>query len=79
LLGATAAQSLLGFAFRLTQHRGEVQTGTPWAQSLLATVHPSSLLHIPDPDARTQARAQFVDDLRVVARYLNAGRRGTPK
>ena len=41
-LGATAAQSLLGSGFRLTQHRGEPQTQTSWAPWLLATVHPSS-------------------------------------
>lgn len=69
-LGATAAQSLLGSSFRLTQHRGEVQTGTPWAAKLLATVHPSSLLRIPDQDARREAREQFVEDLRIVARQL---------
>lgn len=69
-LGATAAQSLLGSGFRLTHHRGEAQTDTPWAPWLLATVHPSSLLRMPDADARAQARAQFADDLRLVARQL---------
>ena len=74
-LGATAAQSLLGPGFRLTQHRGEAQTATPWAPWVLATVHPSSLLRIPDHDAREQARAQFVDDLRLVAKHLKAAGR----
>ena len=73
-LGATAAQSLLGSAFRLTQHRGEVLKDTPWAPWLLATVHPSSLLRIPDQEARRQARAQFIDDLKIVARLLKAAR-----
>jgi DNA polymerase len=72
-LGATAAQSLLGSAFRLTQHRGEVQKGTAWAPWLLATVHPSSLLRIPDHEARAQARAQFIEALKLVARALKAG------
>jgi uracil-DNA glycosylase len=67
-LGATAAQSLLGSAFRLTQHRGEVQKDTPWAPWVLATVHPSSLLRIPDQAARREAREQFADDLRIVVR-----------
>ena len=74
-LGATAAQSLLGPAFRLTHHRGEPQTDTPWAPWVLATVHPSSLLRIPDHDAREQARSEFLSDLRIAARYL---RRATP-
>ena len=69
-LGATAAQSLLGSSFRLTHHRGEVQTGTPWAPYVLATVHPSSLLRIPDPEDREEARAAFVNDLRLAARRL---------
>ncbi len=68
-LGATAAQSLLGSGFKITQHRGEVIRGK-WAEWLMATVHPSSLLRIPDREARHQARAQFVDDLRKVARAL---------
>lgn len=74
-LGATAAQSLLGSAFRLTQHRGQIQKDTPWSPWLLATVHPSSLLRIPDHTAREEARAQFTDDLRLVAKHLKAGAR----
>jgi DNA polymerase len=70
-LGATAAQSLMGADFRLTQHRGEVLE-TEYAPWLLATVHPSSLLRIPDDEMRAQARAQFVDDMRIVARQLKA-------
>lgn len=73
-LGATAAQSLLGPAFRLTHHRGEPQKQTPWADWLLATVHPSSLLRIPDPAGRAEARAQFADDLKLVARQLRSAR-----
>jgi uracil-DNA glycosylase len=63
-LGATAAQSLMGFAFRLTKHRGEFQK-TKFAERLLATVHPSALLRIPTAIDRRLAREQFVDDLRL--------------
>jgi len=73
-LGATASQSLMGNAFRLTKHRGEVISDTPWAPWLLATVHPSSLLRIPDPDARRSAREAFVNDLRIVAKQLKLER-----
>jgi uracil-DNA glycosylase family protein len=69
-LGATASQSLLGSAFRLTQHRREPQRNTPWAPWVLATVHPSSLLRMPDHDAREEARAQFVHDLHLAAKQL---------
>ena len=68
-------QSLLGSAFRLTHHRGQPQTSTPWSPWLLATVHPSSLLRIPDAAAREQARAQFADDLRLAARQLKTATR----
>jgi DNA polymerase len=68
-LGATAAQSLLGRDFRVTQHRGEVLK-SEWAPSMLATVHPSSLLRVPDPEMRREARRQFVDDMKVVARQI---------
>ena len=66
-LGATAAQSLLGNKFRLTQHRHELLRDSEWAPSLLATVHPASLLRMPDPDARDQAKKEFIQDFRIAA------------
>ena len=71
-LGATASQSLMGSGFRLTQHRGEIQKETGWADWLLATVHPSSLLRMPDAEARRAAREQFVSDMKLVARQLKS-------
>ena len=62
-LGATAAQALMGPAFRLTQHRGE-SLDNRWAPSLVATVHPSSILRITDEGERHQAFDDFVRDLR---------------
>jgi uracil-DNA glycosylase len=64
LLGATAAQSLLGRQFRVTRQRGE-----PVETELAATVHPSSILRAQDAD-REREFAAFVDDLRVVASAL---------
>jgi len=69
LLGATAAQGVLGRDFRVTQHRGE------WIQSeiaphVLATVHPSSILRAPDDDARHEEMRRFIADLKVVAQQL---------
>ena len=69
-LGATAAQALLGPAFRLTQHRGEDLAGTGIAPHVLATAHPSSVLRVPDPAGRAEARAALVADLAVAARLL---------
>jgi len=73
-LGATASQSLMGSKFRLTQHRGEILEGTGWAEGVLATVHPSSLLRMPDAEARREAREQFVGDMKLVAKWM--GRKG---
>jgi len=68
-LGATAAQSLLGPAFRITRERGQfLRAGG--ASQVLATYHPSAILRAPDADARAQMRKDFVADLRKVARRL---------
>jgi DNA polymerase len=69
LLGATAAQALLGSTFRVTQQRG-VPLETPHARWTFATVHPSSVLRAPDPDAREAARAAFFADLKQVGDYV---------
>jgi DNA polymerase len=68
LLGATAAQSLLGREFRVTQHRGEV-LASDLAEAVTATVHPSSILR-GEPDQRAASFNAFVDDLKVVAGLL---------
>ncbi|MDX3195133.1 UdgX family uracil-DNA binding protein [Streptomyces sp. MN03-5084-2B] len=71
LLGATAAQSLLGPKFRLTAHRGEpLEPPADLAElvsSAMATVHPSAVLRAPDRD---DAYAGFVADLRAAAKLL---------
>jgi uracil-DNA glycosylase family protein len=68
VLGATAAQALLGKEFRVTQHRGK-PIPSDLAQALFATMHPSAVLRAP-ADSRDEARRQFFSDLRAVARYL---------
>ncbi|CDO22803.1 UdgX family uracil-DNA binding protein [Mycolicibacterium mageritense] len=73
LLGATAAKSLLGDDFRVTQHRGEMlhlpAELAPHDPATFATVHPSSLLRGPKED-RDNAFAALVDDLRVAGEQL---------
>jgi DNA polymerase len=69
LLGATAAQSLLGRQFRVTQHRGEL-IDSDLAEAVTATVHPSSILR-GEPEEREANFAAFLDDLRVVAKLLS--------
>jgi DNA polymerase len=39
---------------------------------LLVTIHPSSLLRIPDADDRHREYAGFVSDLRICAKALEA-------
>lgn len=67
-LGATAAQSLLGPAFRITKQRGQFLKYD--GATLLATYHPSAILRAPDTHARAEMRKQFAADLRKVARQL---------
>jgi DNA polymerase len=68
-LGATAAQALLGSAFRVTVERGRL-VPSPLAPSVTATVHPSSILRAPDDRTRHEEIRRFVDDLRVAAAAL---------
>jgi uracil-DNA glycosylase family protein len=69
LLGATAAQALLGSSFRVSRQRGEF-LDSDLAPRVLATVHPSSILRAPDEEARALAHKGFVADLAVVAEEL---------
>jgi uracil-DNA glycosylase family protein len=69
-LGATAAQALLGRAFRVTKQRGEF-VDSDLAPSVTATIHPSAILRAPDEEAREMERGLFVRDLRKVASRLN--------
>lgn len=69
LLGATAAQSLLGPTFRITRQRGKLLE-SPLAHWLLATYHPSAVLRAPDEDRRHQMRDELFADLRVAAEAL---------
>ncbi len=70
-LGATAAQSLMGPAFRITRDRGQFFE-SPWAPWLTATFHPSAILRMPDAAKRQEAREEFVADLKQVAARLRA-------
>jgi DNA polymerase len=67
LLGATAAQSVMGATFKVTQQRGKV-LASPLGVPVLATVHPSSILRSPDDKARREALDGLIADLKVAAR-----------
>jgi uracil-DNA glycosylase family protein len=65
-LGATAAQGLLGDAFRVTRQRGEFFE-SDLASFITATVHPSSILRAADEASRQNEMAAFIADLERVA------------
>jgi DNA polymerase len=69
LLGATAAQSLLGTSFRISQRRGEVFE-TQWAPSTIATHHPSAVLRAPEKADRDRMRDELLTDLRAALRAI---------
>jgi DNA polymerase len=64
-LGATAGQALFGSRFSVTRQRGRFLT-SPHAPFVLATLHPSALLRIREPEERRAAFEQFVADLALV-------------
>jgi DNA polymerase len=63
LLGATAAQALLGTAFRVTRERGLPIAGTGFADHVVATVHPSAIVRIRDRAEREEAERGLAADL----------------
>jgi DNA polymerase len=70
LMGATAAQALLGSSFSVMKQRGRVPSG-PLGLVTVATVHPSSILRVP-PEQRTEQMQAFVSDLELVAELVAA-------
>jgi uracil-DNA glycosylase len=72
-LGSSAAQALLGKAFRVTRRRGEILR-TTIAPIVMATVHPSSILRAPDDETRRTEHARLVEDPEGLAAALQ----GTP-
>ena len=73
-LGATAAQALLGPAFRVTRERGR-EIASDLAPHVVATVHPSSILRARDDKERKEQMGAFIRDLKVAAALLRANSR----
>ena len=70
LMGATAAQSLLGSSFRVTKERGHVLEDTGIAKWTFATVHPASVLRAPDDEMRRLAKEDFIHDFELIGEYF---------
>lgn len=70
-LGAVAAQSLLGSAFKVTANRGVIQEiqGLP---PIMATVHPASILRARTEEDRRAQKRSFIDDLKRTATLLHS-------
>ena len=68
-LGATALRSLTGKTLAVGAHRGQIlhsSEGVP----VLATIHPSYLLRLPDAEAAERERLAFVEDLKLARQYI---------
>jgi uracil-DNA glycosylase family protein len=72
LLGATAAQSVMGPGFKVTEQRGGLLT-VDFAEAAVATLHPSAILRSKGRD-REQAYGWLVEDLAVMAKAGRLGR-----
>jgi uracil-DNA glycosylase family protein len=70
LLGATAAQSLLGDAFRVTQSRGKPIRETRYAPIVMATIHPSAVLRSRGSEDRRGALASLVKDFKSLVEAI---------
>jgi uracil-DNA glycosylase family protein len=66
-MGATAAQALLGKDMSVTRLHGEL-VESPHAPFAITTMHPSSILRVVDAASRQRQMAEFITDLRQVAR-----------
>jgi uracil-DNA glycosylase len=78
LLGATAAQALLGPQVRIGRDRGKPME-SDLAELVTITTHPSAILRAQDDAERKAAMGQFVDDLKTVAQWLHGHRDGHPR
>jgi uracil-DNA glycosylase len=70
-LGATAAQALIGPAFRVTREHGEVRSsilGTP----AMGTLHPSAVLRARTSEERQAMFDGLVTDLRSAGKFIGA-------
>jgi uracil-DNA glycosylase len=70
LLGATAAQAVLGRDFRVTKSGGRI-IDSPLGPRALATVHPSSVLRQRSSEDRHREMDRLTRDLAVVARFIH--------
>ena len=74
LLGATAAQAILGREYKVTERHGElIEPPGPGLPRLVATFHPSAILRARTPEDRESQLRALVDDLRTASAAVAAG------
>jgi DNA polymerase len=70
-LGATAARALLGKAVTISKLRGAPVPLSNGSECWV-TVHPSSLLRMPEPERRRAERARFIEEMKQI--WARAGK-----
>ena len=68
-LGATAAKSVLNLQNLLMKHRGQIFS-SPYAEKVMATIHPSAILRVQDPLTSEQLFQTLCRDLRLAREAL---------
>jgi uracil-DNA glycosylase len=69
LLGATAAQAILGPQFRIQRERGQIRR-SPWSNCTIATYHPSAILRASAAAHALQIREALLADLKLAAAHI---------
>jgi len=69
-LGATAAASIFGVPVRIADVRGKLTPVESIGKTCLITVHPSSVLRAPDPEARQAEFDRLVQDLTLLREFV---------
>jgi len=68
-LGATAAKSILNLQNLLMKHRGQIFS-SPYAEKVIATIHPSAILRVQDPLTSEQLFQTLCRDLKLAQETL---------
>jgi len=68
-LGATAAASIFGVPVRIADVRGKLTHVESVGRTCLITAHPSSVLRVPDPEARDAEFDRLVQDLTLLQEF----------
>jgi DNA polymerase len=69
-MGATAALSVIGRGVRLMEERGQIRPHR-FADGVMATVHPSFLLRLPDEERRNEEYTRLVEELGYGLRFAS--------